>query len=78
MEDMRDWLLMKEMALYYIFLAKCPPSFLMILFVHRVMQGWLFFNGATFWHKEQAQALLTSVPIVSRDRRRQGESKEGR
>ncbi|XP_071545524.1 alpha-N-acetylglucosaminidase isoform X2 [Panulirus ornatus] len=28
-----------------------------------VMQGWLFFNDAAFWHKQQAQALLTSVPI---------------
>ncbi|CAG2115197.1 unnamed protein product, partial [Medioppia subpectinata] len=27
-----------------------------------VMQGWLFVNDPGYWHKEQAKALLTSVP----------------
>ena len=31
--------------------------------VFRVMQGWLFQSG--FWGVPQAEALLTSVPIVS-------------
>ncbi len=30
----------------------------------RVMQGWLFHNDPNYWHKEQAKALLTSVPKV--------------
>ncbi|XP_068202861.1 alpha-N-acetylglucosaminidase-like [Palaemon carinicauda] len=28
-----------------------------------VMQGWLFYNAASFWKKPQAKALVTSVPI---------------
>jgi hypothetical protein len=28
------------------------------------MQGWLFNNDPNYWHKEQAKALLTSVPQV--------------
>jgi len=30
----------------------------------RVMQGWLFVNSGGFWEPAQAEALLTSVPLV--------------
>jgi hypothetical protein len=29
------------------------------------MQGWLFHDDPNYWHKEQAKALLTSVPTVN-------------
>jgi len=28
------------------------------------MQGWLFANDASFWQPAQAEALLTSIPLV--------------
>ena len=31
----------------------------------RLMQGWLFVNDEEFWQPVQAEALLTSVPLVS-------------
>lgn len=33
-------------------------------FDRRLMQGWLFVNGEEFWQPLQAEALLTSVPLV--------------
>jgi hypothetical protein len=32
----------------------------------RLMQGWLFVNDPSFWQPAQAEALLTSVPQVSK------------
>ncbi|CAG2113416.1 unnamed protein product, partial [Medioppia subpectinata] len=43
-------------AVYQSLIKSDPQS------LSKVMQGWLFVNDPGYWHKEQAKALLTSVP----------------
>ena len=41
------------------------PIYVPRLLWRRLMQGWLFVNDDEFWQPAQAEALLTSVPLVS-------------
>jgi len=42
----------------------CTSIDMICLIGCRLMQGWLFVNDEDFWQPVQAEALLTSVPLV--------------